>query len=59
MDPDAALAEMRDISKALTEAKDLNSDSLTDAARLAELVMGLDEWILRGGYLPEDWRKGR
>jgi hypothetical protein len=26
-----------------------------DAARLAELVVALDEWVRRGGHPPEQW----
>lgn len=31
--------------------------SLEDAARLAELVLALNEWIMRGGFLPVPWQK--
>ena len=25
-------------------------------SELAELVQSLDEWLSKGGFLPEDWR---
>jgi hypothetical protein len=28
-----------------------------DATRLAELVLALDEWIRKGGFLPTRWRR--
>ena len=28
-----------------------------DANRLAELAQALDEWIVKGGFLPTDWSK--
>jgi len=67
MDPDANLAEQRRIVCAIQTIGDScddagvytddQADALADhAARLAELVEALDEWIVRGGYLPEPWR---
>lgn len=50
MDPDANLAEMRQLAK--SDLSEFNED----IHRLAELVLALDEWILRGGFLPKAWR---
>lgn len=54
MDPNAALAEIRELTAAFEH------DGATDehdAVRLAELVSGLDEWLTRGGFLPDAWRR--
>lgn len=50
MDPDAALAEMLDISHAD------QSEFHEDIHRLAELTLALHEWITSGGFLPAAWR---
>jgi hypothetical protein len=53
MDPNANLKEQLELAKRLI---DDNTDQ--DAAyRLAELVLALDEWIRKGGFLPEAWDK--
>lgn len=54
MDPNAALAEIRDLTDALQH--DPPTDA-SDAARLAELIAGLDAWLSRGGSLPDAWKK--
>lgn len=53
MDPNANLSE------SLTLADDLANDpeASDGAARLAELVLSLNEWITRGGFLPDTWRQ--
>jgi hypothetical protein len=49
VDPDAALAEMREIAKA-------DQAEFHDGIhRICELFQGLDEWMTRGGPLPEAW----
>ena len=55
MDPNANLAEQLDSAKAILAAEDLDSDALTDITRLSELVIALDDWIKKGGFLPTDW----
>jgi hypothetical protein len=59
MDPNAALEEMRSIAQALVEADELDSDALTDALRLSELVQSLDEWLSKGNFLPSRWKTAR
>lgn len=57
MDPDYNLAEQ--LRKATRLLKDYDNEKPVDehdAARLAELVLGLDEWISGGGFLPRDWQ---
>lgn len=67
MDPNANLKEQREIVARMIELQDMPDDPPTDegryaehaqlAARLAELVQALDEWITKGGALPAAWGK--
>jgi hypothetical protein len=50
MDPDKNLKDQLDLANDLLEEDD-DEKSL----RLAELVLDLNEWILKGGFLPKDW----
>lgn len=47
MDPDAALKELRELHA---------SGGPDDFERVMELIIGLDEYLQRGGSLPVDWR---
>jgi hypothetical protein len=51
MDPTANLTEALQLAADLVEGED------PDAARLAELVIALDEWLRRGGFLPVPWQR--
>lgn len=53
MDPNATLAEIR----TLVDAQ--QAGAAIDGARLAELVLALDEWITGGGFLPIAWSGNR
>lgn len=55
MDPDAALAAIRRLAKAFDAADD---DWLAAqvASELIDSVIGLDDWLKRGGRLPADWK---
>jgi hypothetical protein len=60
VDPDANLIEQRQIAARIIEATDNERPvSAADAARLAELVRALHEWIATGGFLPAPWERGR
>lgn len=52
MDPNANLAEQRVLAAKLLEDDDPDTDDVT---RLCELVLSLDQWICRGGFLPKSW----
>ena len=56
MDPNANLKEQREIIAAML-AEDSEEIDTGDAVRLAELAQALDEWISKGGFLPDAWRK--
>lgn len=55
MDPTANLREQLELAKELMDQ--LLSDEVFEdkAGRLAELVETLNDWIERGGFLPEQW----
>lgn len=61
MDPNVNLAEQLRIALHLAECErpdDAPSEECAgvhDAARLAELVLALDEWIQKGGSAPDRW----
>lgn len=74
MDPESNLEEQlalaKGILKTMDEVRDLRdeddpesiaiaNDVADDAERLAELVLALDEWLRKGGFLPRKWEKGR
>lgn len=53
MDPNANLLEMRQLATKIWQ--DDQQTSPEDAVRLAELIISLDDWIRRGGFLPNAW----
>lgn len=67
MDPEENLREQRRLSARLTKigesvedwnwanAQNLMREYAEGAARLAELVQAMDEWLKKGGFLPKDW----
>jgi hypothetical protein len=59
MDPDANLAEQLDLARRIQRILDTSAYAPVpaQAARFAELVLALDEWIVRGGFLPRRWRR--
>lgn len=68
MDPNANLREQRELVDEINDIQDevgddgvLTADQKEDLARavfrLAELVEALDNWIRRGGFLPDTWQR--
>lgn len=62
MDPDANLAQQLRLSCFLVEAeesgREVSAAELSiKSMRLAELVLALNEWLARGGALPEAWKR--
>lgn len=53
MEPNANLAEQRRIAARIIDGRIHRGD----AARLADLVEALDNWLLGGGALPSSWGK--
>jgi hypothetical protein len=59
MDPNANLREIRELVKSGNATNDAGNDiGAHDASRMVELVEALDEWITRGGFLPDRWEIG-
>lgn len=56
MDPDANLEEQLRLAQALLNSATDEVDVRTDAWRLAELVIALDEWVRGKGFLPSRWQ---
>lgn len=52
MDPNEALSEIRRILQAYAS----EGEEFVDCDRFFDLVQGLDEWISKGGFLPEAWQ---
>lgn len=58
MDVNAALAALR-AAKADYWRADTYEDATEAANRAMEAYEGLDEWLSKGGSLPEEWNAGR
>ena len=56
MDPNTNLAEQIELAAALQQAWDSNELlDPGDVTRLADLVLALNEWIAKDGFLPTAW----
>ncbi len=55
MDPDDTYTDMVRIARAILREGTANDYSYT-AEELAELVVSLDDWIQKGGFLPRKFR---
>ena len=54
MDPNETLSRIRGAVQEHQSGLLLSSDGVDN---LVELVAALDEWMMKGGFLPEDWQK--
>jgi hypothetical protein len=54
-DPNANLAELRSLAPMILSG----SFEAHDAERMAELIEALDEWLTKGGFLPDAWKVNR
>lgn len=59
MDPDANLEAQRRLAQRLANPCDGDEPDADDVRYLAELVVALDEWIAKGGFLPSRWAQPR
>ena len=63
MDPTVNLEQQLREAKAIAECDKVDHAVTAcpfcadDAARLAQLVISLDEWIRKGGALPTQWKR--
>ena len=55
MDPNVALDEMREALKTAGTTAD-NGEWIEAAERAMDRAAALDEWLSKGGFLPEGWR---
>jgi hypothetical protein len=53
MDPNATLQELRELYNEVVQ--DEGTD--VDAAYVLDLFDALDNWIIAGGFLPNEWRR--
>jgi hypothetical protein len=57
MDPNKTLQDMRDLAEELLFGGP-SGHKLEDLADLlAEATINLDEWLSKGGFLPDDWEE--
>ncbi len=57
MDPHQNLKEQLELARKIVGDTTKHEDYDPTADYLAELVLALDEWIRKGGALPDEWRK--
>lgn len=56
MDPDANLGELLALARGLVDLDPSDAtEYVGEVNRLSELVLALDEWIVKGGFLPARW----
>mgnify|MGYP007011099275 CR=1 FL=1 len=59
MDPNETLAELRELVTLQRKGK-VHPDKADYYVRMvSDLVEALDEWLSKGGFMPEDWDKRR
>lgn len=63
MDPNANIEELLRLAQRIraedntTELKVMTENEVLDAAeRMSELVLALDEWLVKGGFMPQRWQ---
>lgn len=57
MDPNATLANLRDLANAIAAQGDTDYVDKADLAdEMAYIFQALDEWITKGGFRPAAWR---
>lgn len=57
MDPNANLAEIRELTSRLLKQDQFSHENEEDGIALAEFVEALDQWLSAGGFLPKDWQR--
>jgi hypothetical protein len=61
MDPNACLAKLRELSKAQVKDDEDSEGYLVRSGmrseEMADLLEALDQWLSKGGFLPEDWQR--
>lgn len=60
MDPNAALTELRTLTRrclATGDADTVPPGWIADAREALERIDALDDWLRRGGFLPDGWAR--
>jgi hypothetical protein len=58
MDPNKALETIRECTGELRSQDDDGTlDSGSQTGTLLEAIESLDEWLCKGGFLPDDWKE--
>lgn len=59
MDPNETLRELRESVRRAQRAADGDSNDAEIEAwqEAGEKILALDEWLSRGGFLPDDWAR--
>jgi hypothetical protein len=57
MDPTANLGEQIKLAEKMLSPNEDGIISEDAAWRLAELVLSLNDWLSKGGFLPSQWEK--
>ncbi len=57
MDPNETLARIRDALKVMNNPKVGGARYIHESEKLAAAFADLDEWLSKGGFLPEDWER--
>lgn len=57
MDPNETLTKIREQRKILATHDQSSLPFIGAALKLSELVGALDEWLTKGGFLPNDWER--
>ena len=56
MDPNATLKEIRALMDSMV-CRERGDIAQRDTLHLVDLVTALDEWLTKGGFSPEPWKK--
>ena len=61
MDPNATLKELLEVVERIEKEFFTEGEAIcvNDLGTLIEGVVNLDEWLSKGGFLPDRWNKGR
>lgn len=58
MDPDETLSMIRDLAKQVRAAAD-DELAASYGSELADAIEILDEWLSKGGFLPDAWERAK
>lgn len=56
MDPDTALAILREAVARYADGKGSDAERSTALQTVLETFEGLDGWLMKGGFLPASWQ---